>query len=68
MALITDFLRDAIWLEGEPNASEAFEKIAADHGRGFAEAYRDQLLAQKHLEATIDAIEGHSGTKYNSHR
>lgn len=59
MPLITDYLRDAIWMEGEPRAAEAFEQIARDHGRGFAEAYRDAIMNTKLVDWQEAVILGH---------
>lgn len=46
---ITDELLSWIRLDNEPIASQAFNRLAADHGERFAELARDTILAQKLL-------------------
>lgn len=61
MLLQTQAQLSAIWLEVDPPARDAFEQLAADHGRGFAELARDLLLADKLVrdnEASIKALRG----------
>lgn len=54
--MITQFDLSAIYLEVEPHASEAFDRLAKDHGRRFAETARDWILACKLIEWNEEAI------------
>jgi hypothetical protein len=62
-------LMDAIWRGGrdDPEARAAFETLAADHGRRFAEGLRETIETAKAMEqqeAEIRAL----GTKKNRAR
>ena len=48
--MITRFDMDAIYLDAEPEATMAFVRISADHGKVFAEDLRERILAQKILD------------------
>lgn len=58
MMLQTQALLSQIWLEVEPQASDAFKQLAADHGRRFAEDMRDLLMAHKMIRENEASIEG----------
>lgn len=60
--MITAYDLDAIWMEGEPQASAAFNRLARDHGVRFAEVAREFVLADKMLAFTQTSIE-QSGLK-----
>ncbi len=47
---------DAIWMDVDPEAQEAFERLAVDHGRRFAENAKDYILSCKLLDMNKAAI------------
>jgi hypothetical protein len=55
MPLITQIDLEAIWLDVDPPAAEAFARLTAEHGRAFAESARDHLLYDKWLAFADDA-------------
>lgn len=54
---VTSFDLSAIWLEAEPQASEAYQRLAANHGERFADLARDTILADKHLAFQMEFID-----------
>lgn len=62
MMLQTQCLLSQIWLEVNPQASDAFDQLATDHGRRFAEIARDLLMADKMIENNERAIAALSAT------
>lgn len=55
---ITGYDLRAIYWEAEPVASQSFERLAADHGRQFAERLREDLLAQKQIDMNHEYANG----------
>jgi hypothetical protein len=54
--LITQYDIDAVWLEAEPQAKEAFARLVKDHGWRFAKLLREQVLEAKALDLQEEAI------------
>lgn len=54
--MMTKFDLGLIYNEVEPEASQAFERLARDHGRRFAETTREWILACKLIEWNEEAI------------
>lgn len=47
---------DAIWLDVDPPAREAFNRLVRDHGWRFAKLAKDHILACKLIAMNEDAI------------